>query len=161
MSVLVRALPSKDPKLLHVYVKGAPETIKRLCIPETSELTCYCLDSPCTCMYRNFYVCRPFTYSLMCVCRPFTNLCFNAVPADFLEVLTTLTQQGYRVLAIGHKTMHLPWHRAERVQRYIHVVCGPLCVYVYVYVCVLYLTLGDGSHSVILFFVVVMLWSVT
>ena len=37
MSVLVRALPTKDPKLLHAYVKGAPETIKKLCLPQTSE----------------------------------------------------------------------------------------------------------------------------
>ena len=110
----MRALPSKDPKLLHVYVKGAPETIKRLCIPETSELTCDSLS-----MYRDLYVCRPFTYPFICACVDLLPIRFNAVPADFLEVLTTLTQQGYRVLAIGHKTMHLPWHRAERVQRYI------------------------------------------
>lgn len=37
MSVLVKTLPSKDPKLLYAYVKGAPETIKKLCIPETSK----------------------------------------------------------------------------------------------------------------------------
>ena len=35
MSVLVRTLPSPHPQLLHAYVKGAPEMIKRLCVPET------------------------------------------------------------------------------------------------------------------------------
>ena len=89
----MRALPSKDPKLLHVYVKGAPETIKKLCIPETSEWLCK----------------KPFR-------RPFTKF-LPAVPSDFLEVLASLTQQGYRVLALAHKAMHLPWHKAERVQR--------------------------------------------
>lgn len=74
MSVLVRALPTSDPKLLQVYVKGAPETIRRLCKPES-------------------------------------------VPADFFETLTSLTQQGLRVLAVGHRTIHMPWHKAERVQR--------------------------------------------
>ena len=68
------------------------------------------------------------------VCVDLLPIRFNAVPADFLEVLTTLTQQGYRVLAIGHKTMHLPWHRAERVQRYI--VCVGLCVCVCMCMCV-------------------------
>eukprot|EP00731_Ephydatia_muelleri_P014336 Em0008g56a len=31
MSVLVKTLPSHDPKLFHVYVKGAPEKIRDLC----------------------------------------------------------------------------------------------------------------------------------
>ena len=35
MSVLVKPLPSHDPKLFHVYVKGAPEKIRKLCRPET------------------------------------------------------------------------------------------------------------------------------
>ena len=39
------------------------------------------------------------------------------VPADFFESLASLTQHGYRVLAVAHKTMHMPWHKAERVQR--------------------------------------------
>ena len=28
-----------------------------------------------------------------------------------------LTQQGLRVLAVAHRTLHMPWHKAERVQR--------------------------------------------
>ena len=69
----------------------------------------------CVDPYLLTQVCRPFTYLFECL-DPLP-IRFNAVPGDFLEVLTTLTQQGYRVLAVGHKTMHLPWHRAERVQR--------------------------------------------
>ena len=77
MSVLVRALPSKDPKLLHVYVKGAPETIKRHCIPETSELIALKACRPFT---YAFLVCRPFTYNVL-VRRTFT--CF------FMQFLVT------------------------------------------------------------------------
>ena len=36
MSVMVRAEPSADARLLHLYCKGAPETIRQLCRPETS-----------------------------------------------------------------------------------------------------------------------------
>ena len=68
MSVLVRALPSKDPKLLHVYVKGAPETIKRLCTPDTSK---WILAYTCVLCFQVY---RPFTYSHMCVRRPFAKL---------------------------------------------------------------------------------------
>lgn len=102
MSVLVRALPSRDPKLLHVYVKGAPETIQRLCLPESSE----CRGPGVHSILSTLYLVELTLYLLIC-----------AVPGDLIDVLTTLTQQGYRVLAMGHKTMHLPWHKAERVQR--------------------------------------------
>ena len=41
----------------------------------------------------------------------------HTVPTDFFETLASLTQKGFRVLAVGHKTMHMPWHKAERVKR--------------------------------------------
>ena len=40
------------------------------------------------------------------------------VPGDFPEVLGSLTQQGYRVLAVAHRPLHMAWHKAERVKRY-------------------------------------------
>ncbi|KAL5492027.1 hypothetical protein EMCRGX_G017415 [Ephydatia muelleri] len=74
MSVLVKTLPSHDPKLFHVYVKGAPEKIRKLCRPET-------------------------------------------VPEDFFDVLSSFTQKGMRVLAVGHRTMDVAWHKADKVER--------------------------------------------
>ena len=38
MSVLVKKLPTSDPKQVEVYVKGSPEKIKQLCLPETGML---------------------------------------------------------------------------------------------------------------------------
>ena len=35
MSVLVKKLPSTDPKQVELYVKGSPEKIKQLCLQET------------------------------------------------------------------------------------------------------------------------------
>lgn len=46
---------------------------------------------------------------------------YTLVPGDFQEVLGTLTQHGYRVLGVGHRPLHMAWHKAERVKRYIHV----------------------------------------
>jgi predicted P-type ATPase len=80
MSVIVRVAPTSDPKQLHVFCKGAPETICRLCHPDS-------------------------------------------VPGDFPEVLGSLTQQGYRVLAVAHRPLHMAWHKAERVKREV-VECG-------------------------------------
>ena len=111
MSVLVRALPCKDPKLLYAYVKGAPETIKRLCVPETSE----CMSVHLT-RYGYVHVACALSNTRLVELSTFTYLPV-AVPRDFLEVLSSLTQQGYRVLALGYKTMHLPWHKAERLHR--------------------------------------------
>ena len=75
MSVLVRKLPSERSRLIHVFVKGAPEMIKRLSILST-------------------------------------------IPEDFHTVLGHLTQNGYRVLAMGYKELRTPWHHAERLTRY-------------------------------------------
>ncbi len=75
MSVLVSKLPSESSRLIHAFVKGAPEMIKRLSIPDT-------------------------------------------VPLDFDNVLESLTQKGYRVIAMGYKELHTPWHHAERLARY-------------------------------------------
>ncbi|KAL5492024.1 hypothetical protein EMCRGX_G017412 [Ephydatia muelleri] len=74
MSVLIKTLPSHDPKLFHVYVKGAPEKIRKLCRPET-------------------------------------------VPEDFFDVLSSFTQKGMRVLAVGHRTMQISWHKTDRIER--------------------------------------------
>ncbi|KAL5467469.1 hypothetical protein EMCRGX_G031695 [Ephydatia muelleri] len=35
MSVVVKVLPSQDPAQYHLYTKGAPEKVKKMCIPET------------------------------------------------------------------------------------------------------------------------------
>ncbi|XP_064384739.1 polyamine-transporting ATPase 13A3-like isoform X2 [Halichondria panicea] len=74
MSVLVRSLPSTTPSRFQAYVKGAPETIKKLCKP-------------------------------------------NSIPNNFYEVLGSLTQQGFRVLAVAHKTINMPWHKVDKVKR--------------------------------------------
>lgn len=74
MSVLVRKLPSEDSRLMHVFVKGAPEKIKQLSHTDS-------------------------------------------IPDDFYEVLASLTQKGYRVLAIGYKQIRMAWHHAERLER--------------------------------------------
>ena len=37
MSVIVRIIPFKNPRLMHVFVKGAPEMIKKLSLPETGQ----------------------------------------------------------------------------------------------------------------------------
>ena len=85
MSVLVRRLPSGDspepgtsPHRTDVFVKGAPETIQRLCVR-------------------------------------------RSVPDEFGTVLQGLTRQGYRVLALAHKVMELPWHRMDRIDRSRHM----------------------------------------
>ena len=41
----------------------------------------------------------------------------GSVPDDFGTVLQGLTRQGYRVLALAHKVMDLPWHRMDRIDR--------------------------------------------
>ena len=75
MSVLIRVLPSDDPRLIHVLVKGAPEKIKELSDPDS-------------------------------------------IPSDFYEMLGQLTQRGYRVLGVGFRTLHMAWHKAEKLERY-------------------------------------------
>ena len=81
MSVLVRRLSLGDdpqsetsPHRTDVFVKGAPETIQRLCVK-------------------------------------------GSVPDDFATVLQGFTHQGYRVLALAHKVMDLPWHRMDHTDR--------------------------------------------
>ncbi len=39
------------------------------------------------------------------------------VPDDFGEELALLTQQGYRVLALAHKSIRMQWHKAEKAKR--------------------------------------------
>ncbi len=41
----------------------------------------------------------------------------HSVPDGFQEVLEGLTQQGYRVLALGYRTLDLTWREAERLER--------------------------------------------
>ena len=76
MSVLVSKSPVERHRDKFIYVKGAPETIKKLSQPET-------------------------------------------IPADFNEALSSLTQKGYRVLAMGHKRLRMNIHKADRLERYI------------------------------------------
>ena len=53
-----------------------------------------------------------------------TSVCVVAiVPGDFPAVLGVLTRQGYRVLAVAHRSLHMAWHRAERVSRYYTSTC--------------------------------------
>ena len=47
----------------------------------------------------------------------------STVPGDFPDVLGLLTQQGYRVLAVAHRPLHMAWHKAERVRRSYHQLC--------------------------------------
>ena len=74
MSVLVRKLPEEHSRQMFLFVKGAPEMIKKLSLPET-------------------------------------------VPSDFYEVLSSLTQRGYRVLGVAYRDLRMAWHRAERLKR--------------------------------------------
>ena len=45
-----------------------------------------------------------------------------------------LTQKGLRVIAVGHRTMQLSWHKSERIERWDPYPCmvvkqvGCLCV---------------------------------
>lgn len=74
MSVLVSKLPVDQTHDKWMFVKGAPETIKKLSCPET-------------------------------------------VPKDFSEVLSSLTQRGYRVLAMGYKKLRINMHKADKLRR--------------------------------------------
>ena len=74
MSVLVRKLPEEHSRQMFLFVKGAPEMIKKLSIPET-------------------------------------------IPSDFYEVLSSLTQRGYRVLGVAYRDLRMAWHKAERLKR--------------------------------------------
>ena len=42
------------------------------------------------------------------------------VPDNFGEELALLTQQGYRVLALAHKSIRMQWHKAEKAKRLEH-----------------------------------------
>ena len=166
MSVLVRALPCPDPRLLHVYVKGAPETIRKLCKPESGKHSSLFLPFLHSSILPSLPLSPPLSPSplhppfppppsptfsslllapppsptsppilppsmytvkdcviieMMCVplqrTHTHTHTHTHTVPQDFFEVLASLTQRGFRVLAVGHKTMHMPWHKAERVMR--------------------------------------------
>lgn len=91
----VRVAPSSDPKQLHIYCKGAPETVRQLCTPDTGTL--------------HGLIWPRLTVDV-----------YTSVPGDFQEVLGSLTQCGYRVLAVGHRPLHMAWHKAERVKRCVH-----------------------------------------
>ena len=43
---------------------------------------------------------------------------FLIVPDDFYDVLGKMTQHGYRVLALGYRKLRMPWHHAEKLERY-------------------------------------------
>ena len=96
MSVLVKSLPSYDPKLFHVYVKGAPEKIRKLCRPETGVSLSASLISASLCGWVWSYICT--------------------VPEDFFDVLSLFTQKGMRVL---HRTVIS--HDIRKIER---SVCG-------------------------------------
>ena len=49
----------------------------------------------------------------MCVCVCVCCL----VPEDFFDVLSSFTQKGMRVLAVGHRTMDVAWHKADKIER--------------------------------------------
>ena len=50
----------------------------------------------------------------VCVC-----VCVCLVPEDFFDVLSSFTQKGMRVLAIGHRTVDLAWHKTEKIERFV------------------------------------------
>ena len=58
----------------------------------------------------------------------------HTVPDNFHETLGMLTQKGLRVIAVGHRTMQLSWHKSERIERWDPYPCmvvkrvGCLCV---------------------------------
>jgi predicted P-type ATPase len=46
------------------------------------------------------------------------DLCsIETLPVDFDEVLSSLAKQGFRIIALGHKVMYIPWHKMEAVSR--------------------------------------------
>ena len=90
MSVLVRSLPQTDPRRTDVFVKGSPEMISQLCLPDT-------------------------------------------MPDQFNQVLAKYAHCGYRVLALAHKVMSIPWHKMEKVNRY------RFSLKLITYVCLLYI----------------------
>ena len=53
---------------------------------------------------------------MLCVCV----VCL--VPEDFFDVLSSFTQKGMRVLAVGHRTMQMSWHKTDRIER-LALVC--------------------------------------
>ena len=93
MCVLARALD--NPKLLQVYVKGAPEKVKDLCRPDTGS--------------QGYFYLMHITH---------VNSCY-AVPMNFREVLRSLTQKGLRVLAVAHRSMDMQWHKSENIERLV------------------------------------------
>ena len=52
MSVIARKLPHSGSNNLEVFVKGAPETIEKLCIPSTGKGTSFHKLSYISCLYQ-------------------------------------------------------------------------------------------------------------
>ena len=51
----------------------------------------------------------------------------GSVPDDFGAILQGFTLQGYRVLALAHKVMDLPWHRMDHTDRSLDSQRHPSC----------------------------------
>ncbi|KAJ1562013.1 hypothetical protein HK096_002457 [Nowakowskiella sp. JEL0078] len=78
---------------MEVFVKGAPEVIKSICLPETSKELIFVL---CT----------------------FYNLEKNLVPGDFDILLARYAKNGHRVIALAWRVLeNIPWIRAIRMKR--------------------------------------------
>ena len=48
------------------------------------------------------------------------------VPEEFNEILASFTQKGMRVLAVGHRTIDLAWHKTDRIERCVLLWCESL-----------------------------------
>jgi cation-transporting ATPase 13A3/4/5 len=90
MSVIVRKLASPT---MEVFVKGAPEVMKDICLPESSKL--------------HFYIKK------ICI-----HLYFK-VPEDYEQRLYKYTHNGYRVIACASKPLvGVKWHKLHKLKRY-------------------------------------------
>jgi cation-transporting ATPase 13A2 len=94
MSVIVRDLSKPH---MEVFVKGAPEVMSEVCLPETSK------------HFSSMTVfVEPTGY------KPTS----SPVPQDYSERLYWYTHRGYRVIACASKSLkNIKWHKLHKLKR--------------------------------------------
>jgi len=90
-SVVVRQFGDNG---VNFFVKGAPESIKDICIPES----------------RQFFLSLPLSRTI--------RLLFATVPSDYDELLNHYTHKGYRVIACATRYQRkLSWMKVQKLKR--------------------------------------------
>lgn len=76
-----------------IYVKGAPECMKEICLPES---------------------CKSYYYSFL----GFENSLLSIVPNDYEELLAYYTHRGFRVIACARRHIaKLSWVKVQKMKR--------------------------------------------